>query len=171
VLLLASVWGCGESAARRLVSDLKDGDLKTQKNAIRGLILSPQGTDEVVSALREASQADDIELRQLAVTALGEVAPDSNLAMDALFVALRDRNRTVQFSAASSLLEIDSAIEAARQIILSEIRRVNPHALILVGEMGPDASWATPALRELLHHRDEPVRELARHALERVAAK
>lgn len=170
VLLLVSVCGCGDTAARRLMADLRDGNLETQKDAVRALILSPRGTDEFVAALGEASQADDIELRTLAVTALAKVAAESPLAFDALLAALDDPHRTVQFAAATSLLQIDSTNEAPREVVLSEIRRVNPHALILVAELGADGSWATPTLRQLLGHRDESVRELARHALERVAA-
>ena len=168
LLLLVLVLGGCDRASERLAADLRSGDLKTQKAAIRKLILTPLGTDEVVIALREAGQSEDVEVRTLAVTALGEVAAESELAVDALVAALQDPKRTIQFAAATALLEIDKTSEPPREVVLSEIKRVNPHAMILVAEMGAEATWAAPALRQVLSHRDKSVRELARLALSRI---
>lgn len=170
LLLFAFVCGCGDDT-KRLIADLRDGDLQTQRYALRELMVAPQATEELVSALSDASHSNDVVIRTMAVTILGRLGSQSSLATQALVPALDDSDRTVQFAAASALLEINSALEAPRKVVLSEIRQVNPLALVLVAELGAEASWAAPALRQLITHRDEAVRELAQRSLQRVVAK
>ena len=133
--------------------------------------MSPRATDNIVAALSQTGSEQDAETRTLAITALAKVAPESALARDALLAALDDPDSSVQFAAAKSLLELDATIEAPRAVVLAQIRQVNPRAIILVAELRERGSWAQPALRQLVNHRDKSVRDLARHALERVTTR
>ena len=168
ILLLAGLPGCGSDSSRAL-ADLNSEDLEIRKEAIRELILAPNSTDEVISALNGMIGARDVEVRRLAVTALGKVGADSKLAREGLTLALEDSNRTIQFASAKILLEYDAANNVARKVVLTEIKNTNPRAMLLVSELKTDGRWAAPTLRQLVRHRDESVRALAKTALENVS--
>jgi HEAT repeat protein len=97
--------------------------------------------------------------------ALAEIGPDARAAVPALRNALRDRTPWVRVSAANALWRIERQVEAVLPALLSGLHGLGGDAVMAarsLGEMGPQAQAAVPALCQALQREagGHPVTEL-----------
>lgn len=100
----------------------------------------------VIRALADKSEG----VRRKAAFALGRIAPDPETAVPALINALDDKQEDVCQAAADGLSKIGAPAVKALIEALTGPEKVRQHAANALGEIGPDAKAAIPALKELL---------------------
>jgi HEAT repeat protein len=94
-----------------------------------------------------------------AAEALGKIGPDAGAAIPALAANLRAPDTDVRLKAAFALIQVGGDRRAALACLLAEVRS-SPNrtlrclAVDLVGEIGPEAKEAVPALLDLLYDDD-----------------
>jgi HEAT repeat protein len=114
---------------------------------------------KAVPALMERLKDDDARVRREAAAALGALGPDAAEAVPALIEALRDPMGTVTLQAAASLGMIGSASVGPVSELLQD-EELQGLALLILSDLGDDASEAIPAVVKLIGSRnDELVRE------------
>ena len=121
--------------------------------------LGPAGAPAVpalVGALKDA----DLSVRRAAADSLGEIGPAAKASIPALVAALDDAAGSVTLNAIESLGQIGKASVPALLEKLKE-QHFQLLATTVLGEIGPDASEAVPALTGLLNSKNIDVRREA----------
>jgi HEAT repeat protein len=157
-------------------SALRDADELVRVRAAQSLLRAgPQPATEV-AALADALESDVDLVRFHAAVALGDLGAGGRLAVPALIHAcLRDGEPAVRVEAAMALWKIDDQKAPLTVRILVEAL-ADPSEMICwvatecLGQMGPAAAAAAPALRRALRRpfRLALVKEGVRLALERI---
>jgi HEAT repeat protein len=126
---------------------------------------------EALPALLALIRDEDPFVREQAVAAVGAIGPDAAEAQAALAGLLRDENPDVRLAAAQALVR-GRHCPAAVVATVVEILERHPHfaiaAAAVLGDLGPDARAAVPALRRLLRHSDRDVYVAAARALRQI---
>jgi HEAT repeat protein len=115
------------------------------------------------------------EVRRQGVGILGEIGPEARAAVPVLKAAMKDKLHPERLPAALSLWRIERStaevvpllIEALKDKTNAMDRRL---AVTIVGQIGPDAKAAIPALIEVLRDADMQLREQVTQALTKVSA-
>jgi HEAT repeat protein len=113
------------------------------------------------------------ELRQLVVFTLAEMGPAAKEAVPALIEELRASRKptAVSFLAVKKALQAvgAEAVPALVNLVSAEKdNRIRRYAIEVLGQIGPPAKAAIPALRQCLDSPDDIVRERAADALKRI---
>lgn len=157
----------GPDTAARLEAALKDDRPAVRHGAARVLAsFGPEAAD-AVPALGQALKDKDAKVRFFAAAALGEIGPKAEPAVPLLIEALKDKDQDVQAQAAGSLALVGPSATPALARALSdpEAVAIRPTLLYVLGQLGPDARAAVPALTDLLKDKDPNVVRLAVLAL------
>jgi HEAT repeat protein len=139
---------------------------------------------EARAALTADLGADDDRLRLEAAEALAEVGPANVVALSAVRKALRQARRPYQPALALAQWRMaetlgrpgpgaaaaDEAVEALTQLVSTKAG-VREEATIALGDIGPPAKQAVPALRQLLEDDELEVRAAAVRALWRIGTR
>jgi HEAT repeat protein len=112
----------------------------------------------------------NVQVRTLAINALGSFGKPAASSLPALTTALHDANPAVQIRAALAIAKIDPKNPAFIPVLKSAMQAGDGKVLLEVGAMGRDAAWATPTLIELLGHPLPQVRALAAQTLGRIGS-
>jgi HEAT repeat protein len=151
--------GCGRVSG--LIDQLEDPDVEVRRASIRALGDMGPEAKEAVGALQKALGDQDRAVGRLAAVALGKIGPNAQPAIGALTELLEDEEYAMRFSAALAIQKIDPKNEAFRPVLVKAMQTGEGGAIVAVGQMGPDAAWAVPALEGLIKHRDTNIRLLA----------
>lgn len=157
---------------------LNDGDDAVRAEAARALLRAGPHSDTDVGALADAMHSELDVVRFHAAAALGDAGPASRPAVPALVHAsLWDEDPVVRVAAAAALWRIDANKDP---LVVSVLTRALDDANELVcwvavdclGQMGPAAAPAVPALRRLLERdlRIAMIKRAVTLILERVEA-
>ena len=151
------------------ITELRSSDPARRADACHRIAADPDVPQKVIQALRQCVQDDSPQVRRLAIEALGQIGTDADddVLMD-LQQAIGDADESVRLAAALAALQFDPQLPEAQEPVLAGIRARNPQLILAVGELGPAASWATPAVRELLSDRESQIRELAEATMARI---
>jgi HEAT repeat protein len=105
-------------------------------------------------------QDEALPMRRSAAVALGNIGPGAGAAAPGLTALLRDDDRGLRVEAARALWRIDRGREAVAFVIRAcdEKGEQRVRAVDALGEMGPEAARAVPALRKALQDPDESAR-------------
>lgn len=145
----------GREAVPLLLQALEHADAYVRREATASLGKLGQAAADAVPALSGALRDPDTKVRMGAATALGQVGPAAQQAIPQMIQILRDPNLILCRLASQSLSMLGGAAvgpltEALRNCD-SGVRREAAWAL---GQIGPEASAAIPALMEILAGRD-----------------
>ncbi len=138
---------------------LADGDRDVRRAAALALVWLDAGDAAVVAPLGEAvgDSREAVDTRIESAEALGRLGPAAKDAVPPLVAALKE-----VFKPVPGILYQDE-IQKRHQ----ELRRTVARAL---GAIGPAAKDALPALEAVRQDQDEPLREAAKQAIERIKA-
>jgi HEAT repeat protein len=130
---------------------------------------APAAVPMLIEALNDETQS----VRCDAAVALGRYEePQRGAALPALLDALQDKDEWVRCMAAKSLARYragaQQAVPTLAQILGSERPALRGHAAVILGEFGPAASSAVPALQKARHDVDKFVHDAAEKALQAV---
>ncbi len=156
---------------------LKDKDAQLRRTAIHALgqlgSSDPAEMKTVAGALKDA----DALVRSFAVQALTKYIKDADgeedrkLLMDGLIGALKDADRRVQFLAAQGLAQQTAfAIEPLTKVVEEGKGTQRLWAATILGEIGPGALEAVPALQKMSRDPNADIRRVALLALQKVQA-
>jgi HEAT repeat protein len=153
-----------------------DGDEGVRAEAVRALLRAgPQPATEVAALVDALHGAIDV-VRFHAATALGDYGPDGRPAVPALIHAsLWDEEPAVRLGAAMALWKIDRNGPLVLHVLTEALGDANELICWVaaegLGQMGPAAREAVPALRQALGRdfRLSLARMAVRLALERIA--
>jgi HEAT repeat protein len=150
----------GEPGVVALTHALESGKPGARKYAVIALQeVGPVGK-AAVRALIKALQHEDVRIRSPAAYSLGRIGPAAKAAVAALTETLRDPDGHVRINAADALRRIDNSSAGVAALIdvckdASDSNRSNRcTAAMVLGDFGPAAKEAVPALLELLKDSD-----------------
>lgn len=119
---------------------------------------------------------DDLNTSGNAAGVLGEIGPAAKPAVPALVSALTNKDNNVRFTSCRALWQIDrQQAKTVLPVLIEMLRAKETHpvhlaaAIKLVGDIGPEASAALPAIRELENHPDATVSTRAAEVLEKLS--
>ena len=140
-----------------LAQALKDPDKNVRRNAVRPLrrvvirdrgSSDPAATRAVVTALADGLKDPDGGIRRAAASSLGAIGPEAVDAIPALAATTMDPDPSVRNATIEALGRIGSP--AAVPVLVQALKnpRTGGLAIRALGNMGPAARGAIPALRE-----------------------
>jgi HEAT repeat protein len=134
---------------------LKDDDESVRTHATHALLQVGPEPDSDVAGLTDSLQSELEVLRFHAAAALGSLGRNARLAVPALIrVALRDEDPAVRVEAAAALWKIDRkgplVIPALIDALADDNELICWIAADCLGQIGPEAQDAVPALRRAL---------------------
>jgi hypothetical protein len=157
---------CSGNSTSKLIARLGDGDPKVRRAAARTLgDEHEKASDVVVTALTAARKDGDLDVRELAIAALGHLGTAAKLSAPALEQALADPELSVRLCAALALQKIEPVSQSYVPVILEALNAGHGTVFLEVGRMGTDAKWAVPTLIKLLSHQQAGIRALAARTL------
>lgn len=190
--------GFGSDAVPELIEVVKEGNEQSQELAFHALALvGTPAVGPLVEALRESSQEKRTPLakalgaigapavpalrkaikdsaflvRMGACEALGCVGPKAVEAVPDLIDALRDDYTNVQRQAGRALEKIGQPAVPALVDAVRFSPKMRPRAVMILGQIGPAAKEAVPALTDALKDEDQQVRLEAEKALAKIRKK
>jgi HEAT repeat protein len=140
-----------------LAQALKDPDKNVRRNAVRPLrrVLirdrgssDPATTRAVVTALADALKDPDGGIRRAAASSLGAIGPEAVDAIPSLAATTMDPDPSVRHATIEALGRIGSPAAVPVLVQALENPRTGSLAVRALGNMGPTARGAIPALRE-----------------------
>lgn len=119
---------------------------------------------------------DDLNTSGNAAGVLGEIGPAAKPAVPALVSALTHKDNNVRFTSCRALWQIDrQQAKTVLPVLIEMLRTKETHpfhlaaAIKLVGDIGPEASAALPAIRDLENHPDAAVSTRAAEVLKKLS--
>jgi hypothetical protein len=110
-----------------------------------------------------------VYVRAWTATALGKIGPAAASAVPTLQILLTDPDHNVRAPAGVALWKIHGDVETTLPIIIEQLADQSPASkapwITCLGEMGPRAKAAIPALTDQLNHATGPERDLITNAL------
>ncbi len=158
-------------ATPSLIQALKQHNEMVAKWAALALGKIGPGAKDAVPALIDAMKGGDWDMRCCAAEALGQIGPGAKAAVPALEEALKDEH--ARFYAAEALAKLglpDKALPVLIALLEHESPSFRKAAAKTLGEIGPPAKAAVPALREALKDKTHYVRKAAAAALKKIQA-
>jgi HEAT repeat protein len=126
-----------------------------------------------VPALIDALKDGHRRLHRSAAWALGEIGPAAKDAIPALTKALKDKNPDVRSAAGASLAKLglpDKGLPVLIAVLEGPEWYYRKRVAIMLGEVGPPAKAAIPALKQALKDRHREVGWAAAEALKKIQA-
>ena len=159
-----------------LLAVLDQGEEGYRSSAAMALGAMGPAARAAVPALIHALGSDDRYTYTSAADALGKIGPAARAAVPDLQQALRDPDPRLRLQAAAALWRIDPACTADSvqgltrllEHLPPEIEQTWVRIVRTLGEIGPPAQSAVPALRQFLRERQDPRPAEAARALWRI---
>lgn len=156
---------------------LKDKDAQLRRTVVHALGQLGSSDAGEMKTVAGALKDTDALVRSFAVQALAKYLKeadgeeDRKLLMDGLLGALKDGDRRVQFLAAQGLAQQTIfAIEPLTKLVEEGKGAQRLWAATILGEIGPGAADAVPALQKMSRDMNAEVRRVALSALQKVQA-
>lgn len=164
----------GPAGLPYFIRALEHGTGKTRASAASFIGRLEGQAGPASTALARALNDPSAVVRGNAVTALGQIGPPARAALPALRSALGRDDDSFRLQGIRALWRIGHETEETLPILVRMLcDRANPNragAAMLLGEMGPAAAPAAPALAEVLQEEFSYTRVKAEEALRQIAA-
>jgi HEAT repeat protein len=164
-----------EAAVPMIIKSLTDKDVSARLNAATALGQIGPAARLAVPDLAKALEDSNFGVRKGAATSLGQLGFRAKSAIPALTKSLEDEASTVRLAAAEALLHIDpeKQTETAVQTFVKALESstdffIRRDAAQALGEIGPAAKVAVPALQAATQDKELLVRDVAAAALRKV---
>jgi HEAT repeat protein len=122
---------------------------------------------EAATTLVEGLKSEDAQVRKAAARALGTLQPGPEVLLPIMEKALAGADEKIVVDALDALASLGSQA-VPRLIAAMKHQRVRPRVVYILGQIGPDAAPATPALAECLADKNDAVRREAAMALAKI---
>lgn len=158
---LGAIGPAAKTATADLIRLTKEGVASSRRNAAAALgQIGPGIGEEGVAALAEALQEFSEPVREQAAIALGRLGPFAKSAAPALESVLKKRTISARVPAALALWLITGDTEMAVPVLVEQLDNFNwgEAAAEALGQIGPEAGAAVPALIVLLKSEDPLIR-------------
>jgi HEAT repeat protein len=167
-----------KEAAPALQKSLGDDEAGVRLAAARALF-SIQGIEAamVIPVMTRALKDDDPDMRRDAAALIGDFGAAAKDSVPALIASLKDPDGGVRSAAAWAIARITGgqATQKAIDVMIAALKDKEPRArqdaARLLGDVGPDARSAIPALNEAMEDPNDEVRKAATDALGKVQGK
>ncbi len=166
---LAAKGAAAKEATQALAALLSDPSENVRAHAAHALMQIGPDAVAVAPALARAISDPDYHVRRMAIAALERIHPEPEVVISALAKALEDVDSSVRVAALSSLTDYKSAAVPVLSKAL-EKPGIRYWAALALGELGPEARDAVPALAAALNDERPEVRREVLIALARVGA-
>jgi len=151
---LGMIGPAAKSSAPQLMAALKDGDALVRAQAANALGDLDLETGDVYSALAAMIVDKDPVVRREAIRSLERLDPPPDLVLPLMTQVLSDADAQVVMPALHSLAELGpKAVPPMTKALASPKTRF--WALVVLGEVGPDAKSAVPAITPLLNDKTQ----------------
>ncbi|QGJ71165.1 Hypothetical protein PBC10988_28680 [Planctomycetales bacterium 10988] len=155
LLALAAIGPAAEEAVPAIITSMEKDTVGNSFCAIYAL--SEIGTSETVSALKKATEHDDLLTKLLASWALAKLLPEdaeySKLAAEQMVLALQSEKKEEQRVAARLLIELDAPSDKTRKALSDALDRFDPEVLEAVIEVVSElGETAVPRLVQALEN-------------------
>jgi len=168
--------GGGADVNKALFGLLKDKDVRVRRSAVAALGQVGLDEKEEITALAAALEDQDINVRAMAVYSLSQYshdkAPDEwrEHVMSCMAAGLKDGDRRIQFAVAKAMApEGKFAVPALIQLVEKGKGTSRLFAAMTLGEIGPEAAVAIPALEKMSQDAaTKEARLFAKAALEKI---
>ena len=120
-----------------------------------------------VPVLAELLKDKDSYVRLAAASALWQIGPKAETDILVLAELLKDKESYIRLAAALALWSIGPKAETNAELLMGK-DDVCESAVMALGDIGPEAKAAVPALTVLLGDRSEYIRNAAAEALENI---
>ena len=167
LLTLAVLAGCADPAGEA-IRTLDEGETQARRSAARTLAEDEPRETTAIPALIRSLDDPDPEVRRVSAYALGLRGADARGAISKLRLALIDEDGSVRLTAAYALARIDPHDPAPLSVLMDVARSGDARAIITLGQMGPAAEAAVPALVESLKAPSSLVRAKSAEALGKI---
>ena len=163
------------AASDKLLVALGDRNARVRVSAASSLHALGRDAGTLLPVLVEALNDADDAVRQYACEVLGEFGAASKEVLPALRELLQEDARELRFAAAAAILRIaDRQVDApALSAVIQNLNegdlQFRARVIEFLGELGPAAHAAAPALRILSEHRKEEIATPAKAALLKVS--
>ena len=161
---LAAMGTAAAPAVEALTAELEDENPQTRAQAAKALGRIGDAAKPAAKALARAIADKDASVRRSAIGALRRIKPGEDMVVPLMIEALASTDDATRLSAVRSLAEFGEAIVPTMIKGMSDDRTVYWACLVL-GEVGPKAKDAVPALATALEHKHPEVRHEAAYAL------
>ncbi|HEV3259903.1 MAG TPA: HEAT repeat domain-containing protein, partial [Gemmataceae bacterium] len=167
VRALGAIGAAAKSAVPALIPLLQDqGWCEIRESAAGALADIDPKDPNIVPALGRALGDDMREVRASAAAALGKLGPGAKAALPALKKALNSEQEG-QEDLIKVLVQIGpAAVPTLIELLGAEKPEIRSQAATILGDMGPAARVAVPALKEALQDQEPVVRSAAAAALQ-----
>ncbi len=130
-----------------LIARLHDKDTSVRSEAARTLGLIGPDSESVRSLILALDDSSPV-VRSASAAALGRMGSSAHSASPNLVMCFGDRNTSVRIAAAKAIWLIEHRADLAVPILIAALRdrSCGTDAQFVLGEIGPDASQAIPAL-------------------------
>ena len=160
-------------AAAELGAAMVDPDVRVRHNAYGALrVLGPEAEPAIPTLLRMLDEGD-VEARIQAVNVLEEIGEPAAVAVPRIAELLSSTDDDMRYQAADALEELAPFAEAAlpaliRALTTDEDPDVRRNVVSCLGDMGPPAAPAIPAMIEATRDSEPLIRDMAVSALGRM---
>jgi HEAT repeat protein len=156
-----------KAAISMLVEGLKDSDLEVRRECLEAVGHCGADAQAALAVLRQLLADPDTKLRQRTVQLLALLGPEARVAVPELIVALKDPR--LQDDVVATLAKVGKPAVPSLLGALKEHKGLARIGICrALGEIGPEAREARPALSSLLRDEDPAVRVAASDALRRI---
>lgn len=159
----------GKPVISGLADALRDAEKAVRLEAAEALGKIGPRASPAALALGNALKDKEAEVRKSSLSALSKIGPDASNAAPSLITALGDSE--LHDSALNTLVKIGKGAvrDLGRALTDSRNTKVRLELIDILGQIGPDAREAVPALTKILGSEDYPsVQRAAREALAKI---
>jgi len=164
-------------AVPKLIAGMKEPDPALRSAYLSALAAIGPAAVEAMPVLLAELGDPEMPIRYAAIHAIGRIGAEAKVAVPLLEKNLLERDDMLQIASAWALVQIDPRREGIADQCLAPLTRAlqlaDPYArneaVVALGELGPAAAPAVPALKELSSDPDEAVRKSVAAALKKIA--
>jgi HEAT repeat protein len=157
-------------ALPELIKALQDESAVVRRRVLRAIgFIGAVASDDALPGLIAATEDDDESVALQAVATIGDLGPAAAPAIPALMSAIWTGDVRRRAVAGASMMRVgEAAVPSLVQSLSHPAAEVRAKVAHLLGQIGPAAAEARPALQALQNDRDDAVRARAAAALKAI---
>jgi HEAT repeat protein len=143
-----------------------DDDMEVRRLSLQALATMGPRAQECLPRLTPLLEDSEESVRIATALAIARIDPDSESCRPVLIRAMRAGNGGILLAVGKLGADAKWAVPALVELLSHDLVQLRSLAAHTLGQIGPAAGDAVPALERMSHNRDPAVREVALEALE-----